>query len=248
MSLMYEELDFRPTPIGDLMLRRRRSIQLEGLDIYEIKLGEYFLMTSLFHETEVQLAKLGLAGLDKTDLDVVVGGLGLGYTAAAALEDPRIKSLVVVEYLEGVIEWHQKGLVPMGSVLTKDHRCRLEQADFFALSRDVRKSFDPKHPEKKHDAILLDIDHTPTNVLHQTNTRFYTKKGLGELAQHLKPGGVFALWADGFPEESFTSLLDTVFQSAKAHTIEFDNPLTGGTSEGAVYVARTAPPQLPGGL
>ena len=238
MSLMYEELDFRPTPLGDLMLRRRRLIQLGGLDIYEVKLGEYFLMTSLFHEAEVQLSKLGLGGVDKKELDVVVGGLGLGYTAVSALEDKRVTSLVVVEYLEGVIEWHQNGLVPLGKLLTEDPRCQLVHADFFALSRDVSKSFDPKYPANKHDAILLDIDHTPTNVLHQTNTRFYTEEGLKELAQHLKPGGVFGLWADGFPEESFTNLLARVFESAESHTIEFDNPLTGGSSEGAVYVAQ----------
>lgn len=243
MSLMYEELDFRTTPIGDLMLRRRRSIQLGGLDIYEVKLGEYFLMSSLFHEAEVQLAKLGLAvfgsaGLDKKDLDVVVGGLGLGYTAVSALENQRVASLVVVEYLEGVIEWHQKGLVPLGKLLTTDPRCKFLNADFFAMSRDVSKSFDPSVPEKKHDAILLDIDHTPTNVLTQTNKRFYTEEGLGELALHLNPGGVFGLWADGFPEDAFTNLLGRVFQSAEAHTIEFDNPLTGGTSEGTVYLAR----------
>jgi len=238
MSVVYEELDFQPTPIGDLMLRRRRLIQLGGLDIYEIKLGEYFLMTSLFHEAEVQLSRRGLGDLDKDNLDVVIGGLGLGYTAVAALEDERVSSLVVVEYLKPVIEWHQKGLVPLGEILAKDPKCQLVHGDFFALSRDVAQSFDPQDPVKKHDAILLDIDHSPTNVLHQTNTRFYTEEGLTELAQHLKPGGVFGLWADGFPQESFTSLLGRVFDSAQAHTIEFDNPLTGGSSEGAVYVAK----------
>jgi spermidine synthase len=75
--------------------------------------------------------------------------------------------------------------------------------------------------------------------LHQSNTHFYTEQGLGELTQHLKPGGVFALWADGAPDESFTERLGKVFASTAAHTIEFDNPITGGTSVGAVYVART---------
>jgi len=240
MSVMYEELDFQPTPIGDLMLRRRRLIQLGGLDIYEVKLGEDFLMTSLFHEAECQLSKLGLGMLEKENLKVVIGGLGLGYTAVSALEDQRVSSLVVVEYLQGVIDWHQKGLVPLGKTLTKDSRCRLVQADFFALCRDVSNGFDPDHPANKHDAILLDIDHTPTRVLHQTNTRFYTEQGLGELAGHLNPGGVFGLWADGFPEDAFTRLLGRVFKNAASHTITFDNPLTGGTSEGAVYVAQTA--------
>ena len=236
--MIFEELDFQITPIGELSLRRRRIPKLGELDVYEVKLGEDFLMSSLFHEAERQLSKLGLGALEKDDLDVVVGGLGLGYTAAAALEDPRLSSLVVIEYLAPVIEWHQNGLVPLGETLSSDQRCRLANADFFALSQDVENSFDPVNPEKKHDAILLDIDHTPTNVLRQTNTRFYTDEGLGELARHLQPGGVFALWADGEPESYFTDRLGKVFGYAESHTIEFDNPLTEDTSKGAVYVAR----------
>ena len=222
------------------MLRRRRIPRLGDIDVYEVKLGDDFLMSSLFHEAERQLAKLGLGALEKVNLDVVIGGLGLGYTAVAALEDPHVTSLVVVEYLEPVIEWHKNGLAPLGETLTKDPRCRLLQADFFALSRDMVNSFDPENPTKKHDAILLDVDHTPTNVLHQTNTRFYTEEGLGELAQHLTPGGVFALWADGEPDASFTDRLGKVFGQAESHTIEFDNPITEDTSKGTVYVTQTA--------
>jgi len=238
--LIFEELDFQLTPIGELVLRRRRIPKLGELDVYEVKLGEDFLMSSLFHEAERQLSKLGLGALEKDDLDVIVGGLGLGYTAAAALEDPRVSSLVVIEYLAPVIEWHRNGLVPLGETLTSDQRCRLTHADFFALSQDIENSFDPLNPAKKHDAILLDIDHTPTNVLHQTNTRFYTEEGLGELARHLKPGGVFALWADGEPESSFGERLEKVFGWSEGHTIEFDNPITEDTSKGAVYVAKNS--------
>lgn len=238
MDLNYEELDYRQTPLGDLMLRRRRLLQLGGREIYEVKLGEYFLMSSLFHEAESQLAKIALGELEQEELDVVVGGLGLGYTAVSALEDERVASLVVVEYLKPVIEWHRDGQVPLGETLTGDSRCRLVHADFFALSRNVERSFDPDDPDKKHDAVLLDIDHTPTNLLHETNARFYGEEGLGELVQHLKPGGVFALWADGLPEVSFTERLGRVFDDATSHTVEFDNPITGGSSEGCVYVAR----------
>ena len=237
MDFIYEELDFRPTPIGELMLRRRRMPQFGDRDIYEVKLGEHFLMTSLFHEAESQLASMGLAALNRDPLDVVVGGLGLGYTAAEALKDRRVESLVVVDFLEAVLGWHQTGLVPLGRTLMDDERCRMVQADFFALSRDVTKSFDPDHPAKRHDVILLDIDHTPTHVLSQTNTHFYTEEGLGELARHLKPGGVFAMWADGIPEDEFTRRLNGVFAHAESHTIEFDNAITGDVSKGSVYVA-----------
>lgn len=240
MGIDYEELDYQPTSMGELLLRRRRLPQIPGRDVFEVKLGESFLMSSLFHEAEWQLAKLGLAAVDGQALDVVVGGLGLGYTAAAALEDPRVRSLAVVEFLEPVIDWHRRGLVPLGATLCADARCRFVSADFFALSRDVARSFDPAEPDKLHDAILLDIDHTPTNVLRQTNRRFYTEDGLRELAMHLRPGGVFALWADGRPEDAFVDLLARVFASAAGREIAFANPIAGGESRGAVYVARTA--------
>ncbi|WDP89487.1 MAG: spermidine synthase [Desulfobacter sp.] len=238
MSMYYEELDYRKTPLGDLMLRRRRSVQLQGLDIYEVKLGDHFLMSSLFHESEVQLSRLGLGMLGEKDLDVLVGGLGLGYTAAAALEDQRVKSLMVVEYMQGVIEWHQTGLVPLGETITNDSRCRLIQGDFFALSRDVSIGFDPENPGNKYDAILLDIDHTPTHLLNQTNKRFYTKKGLEEAATHLKPGGVFALWSDSEPESAFEAHLEKVFKRVEAHMVQFDNPFTGSPCGNTVYLAQ----------
>ena len=239
MSLLYKELDFKKTPIGDLMLRRRRTSQTGDIDIYEIKLGDDYLMTSLFHEAEDQLAILGLKATQGTSLDIVVGGLGLGYTAVAALKDPRIETLTIIEYLDAIIDWHKSNLVPMGEVLNNDSRCQVIHDDFFALSKDSKKNFNPKHPQSKHDAILLDIDHTPTNVLHQTNTHFYTKDGLTELATHLKPGGTFAMWADGHPEDSFVEQLKQVFDSANGHTVEFGNHITGNTTVGAVYVAKT---------
>ena len=112
MSADFAELDYCQTPLGELTLRRRRVRALDDLEVYEVKLGDAFLMSSLFHEVEVALAPLGLAAIDASALDVVVGGLGLGYTARAALAHPALHSLLVVEMLESVIRWHQRGLVP----------------------------------------------------------------------------------------------------------------------------------------
>ena len=94
MSARFEELDWRETPMGAISLRRRREPQL-GVDVFEAKLDDDFLMSSLFVVAEVELARLGLAALPGERLDVLVGGLGLGYTAVTALEDPRVGSLVV---------------------------------------------------------------------------------------------------------------------------------------------------------
>lgn len=121
MSARFEEIDWRPTPMGDISLRRRRD-PLSGEDVYEVKLGDEYLMSSLFTTGEIELARLGLAELSEGPLDVVVGGLGLGYTARTALDDPRVRSLIVVDTLAEVIDWHRRGLVPLGAGLASDPR------------------------------------------------------------------------------------------------------------------------------
>src|SRR6188472_4312042 len=107
MSRDFEELDYQQTPLGELTLRRRRMLSLGGIEVYEVKLGEAFLMSSLFHEVEEALAHLALGELRGNSWDVVVGGLGLGYTAAAALAHREVASLLIVEALPPVIDWHR---------------------------------------------------------------------------------------------------------------------------------------------
>src|SRR5882757_8434040 len=190
MSASFEEIDWRPTSMGDISLRRRRN-PASGDDVYEVKLGDEFLMSSLFTAGEIALTRLGLARLPEGAADVVVGGLGLGYTARTALEDPRVGSLIVVEALGEVIGWHEKHLVPLGAGLTGDPRCRLVHGDFFALAAD-QAGFDPAAPGRRFHAVLLDIDHSPEHVLHPRHAALYRPDGLGRLAAHLHPGGVFA--------------------------------------------------------
>ncbi len=238
MQPLFEELDFRKTPIGDLILRRRRLTMLDDLIVHEVLLGDAFLMSSLFHEVEEALADLGLAAVDGDQLDVVVGGLGLGYTAVAALKDPRVAELIVVDVMAPVIEWHQKGMVPLGEVLTSDARCRLVEGDFFALAAAPETGFDPKMAGRKFHAVLLDIDHSPRNLLDGRNSAFYGVDGLKSLAAQLFPGGVFALWSDDAPDEEFMARLGEVFETSRAHVVKFQNPLLGKDSESTVYVAQ----------
>ena len=234
MSANFEELDYQTTPLGELILRRRRMLSLGGIEIYEVKLGEAFLMSSLFHEVEEALAHLGLAELEGQAWDVVVGGLGLGYTAVAALEHREVASLLVIEASAPVIEWHQRGLVPLGGKLTGDRRARLVQADFFERAQSA-EGFEPG---RKFHAVLLDIDHSPSNLLHPGNAAFYQPDGLRALAGHLHPRGVFALWSDDPPDESFLGTLGAVFPAVRAHIITFHNPLLDDRSASTVYVAR----------
>lgn len=235
MSAAFEELDHCPTAIGIVSLRRRRPPGL-GSDVYEIKLDDEFLMSSQFTAAEIALAHLGIAALPGKDIDVIVGGLGLGYTAQAVLEHSQVRSLAVIEALAPVIRWHEQGLLPLGVQLTADPRCRLVYGDFFA----IMKSALPEEDDRRVHAILLDIDHSPRKVLHSDHASFYEVEGLRKLATHLRLGGVLGLWSDDPPDAEFVATLATVFATVDAHVVTFHNPLQNRDSANTVYVACTA--------
>ena len=235
MSRSFEELDFRPTPMGALTLRRRRR-PMSDVDVYEIKLGDEFLMSSQFTSAEIELARLGLAALGRGDLDVVVGGLGLGYTARAVLENPDVRSLIVVDALAEVIEWHEQGLLPLGRELTADPRCRLVKGDFFAMSSSV-EGFDNSSQGRRFDAVLVDIDHSPRKLLHPRHAGLYEPEGLARLASHLHPGGVFALWSNDAPDDAFERVLAEAFATHTSHVVTFDSLRGDHDASNTVYVA-----------
>ncbi len=241
MTFVFDELDYQSTPLGDISLRRRSEPRLNDEILYEVKLGEEFLMSSLFTEAEIQLSRLGIEALKKAghteDLQIVVGGLGLGYTAVAALEDPAVKRMLVIDVMKPVIEWHQKGLVPLGETLSADPRCTLVHADFFALASAADSGFDSSEPDKRVHAVLLDIDHSPSHWLNSGNSRFYSIEGLKSLSDKLLPDGIFGLWSNDPPEEEFTQLLESVFKSSESHIVTFPNPYKGGDSTNTVYLA-----------
>tara|TARA_R110001606_G_scaffold12306_3_gene53080 strand:+ start:7578 stop:8276 length:699 start_codon:yes stop_codon:yes gene_type:complete len=229
LSRLIEELDYRVTPMGPIILRRRWVSALDQ-DVVEVILGEEHLMSSLFTVGETELATLGLARASGTELKVLVGGLGLGYTAQAALTDPRVTSVEVADAIEAVIDWHREGLVPIGESLGTNPRCILTHVDFFSL-------FDTDPTEGGlWDVILLDIDHSPYRLLNPAHARFYTAEGLTRMKSWLTPGGVFALWSDDAPDAAFLELLGHVFANPVAQVVSFANPLTGDSSTCTIYV------------
>jgi spermidine synthase len=237
MSQFFEELDYRPTPIGPIILRRRR-IHALGKDVFEIMLGEEHLMSSLFTASEIALARLCLADLAGQDVDVVVGGLGLGYTAQAVLEHQNVQSLLVVEMLDAVVDWHEENLLPLDPPLISDPRCRFVRGDFFGLAASAA-GFDPDAPGRRFHAILVDIDHTPDRLLDQRSESFYTPQGLSRLAAHLHPGGIMGLWSDAEPDSAFVERLASVFDEVRAEPVTFRNPLQDERKfTQTVYIAR----------
>ncbi|HEX5859565.1 MAG TPA: spermidine synthase [Microbacterium sp.] len=230
MIARFEELDWQQTRMGELTLRRRAD-PATGELIYEVKLKDEYLMSSLFTVAEEELATLGLAAADGDDLAVLVGGLGLGYTAATALHDDRVRRLVVIDALPAVIGWHERELLPVSPQLVNDPRTTLVHDDFFAVVRAAPE------PQAVYDVILLDVDHSPRHTLDPSHADLYTAAGLESLSRHLAEGGVFALWSDDPPDAEFMATLSSVFGNGMAHVVEFENRLTGGTSSNTVYVA-----------
>ncbi|MDN3641042.1 spermidine synthase [Simiduia curdlanivorans] len=210
MSALFEEIDSQPSPLGEISLRRRVIPMLGEEPIYEVKLGEEYLMSSMFVAAEEALSTLGLAAVDGDELAVVVGGLGLGYTAVAALRDTRVAELLVVDALETVIQWHQQEKVPLGKILNADARSRYIHGSFFDLAMGQPTGFDPAQANRRFDAILLDIDHSPSEFLNDSNQDFYTEAQLRLMKQQLRSGGVFSMWSQNLPDPQFMALLASV--------------------------------------
>lgn len=234
----FQELAWHATSMGEISLRRRRDPML-GTDVYEVKLDDDYLMSSMFTTGEVELARLALARQPRDDLRVLVGGLGLGYTARTVLASPAVGSLIVIEALAEVIDWHRQGLVPVADDLTSDPRCRLVHGDFFAMAA-TEPGLASTAPDQ-FDLIIVDIDHSPRHLLRSSHADFYRPEGTRRLARHLHPGGVFALWSNDPPEADYQAVLADTFDNVEAHTVRFHNPLQQREATNTIYLA-TKPP------
>ncbi len=233
MAMLFEELDYQSTTFGDLVLRRRTSPAVPDEIIYEVTIDGEMLMSSTVNASERALARLALEGRDDRPMDVLVGGLGLGCTAAAALEYPNVRKMVVVELLAPVIAWHRQRMVPLADTLIDDPRCVLVAGDFF-------EHVAQKPSGQTYDAVLLDIDHAPECLLDEANGEFYSTVGLRRLARCLRPGGVFALWSAWKPQDEFLDRLGAVFPNVRNHEVSFFNPHVNEQDSNWIIVAKRA--------
>lgn len=233
MSRRFEELSWASTRLGEVSLRRRLE-PLTGQDVYEVKLGEEFLMSSMFTAAEEAMADLALSSWGLRPARVLVGGLGLGYTAVAALAHDQVRAVDVVETLLPVIDWHRERLLPCSDTLLDDPRTQLVEADFFALAAGTEM---PAALTPPYECVLLDIDHAPDLVLDESHQGLYTPQGLRSLRRLMTQDAVLALWSDRPPDPGFVQVLAGAFTSSEAEVVRFPNPLTGGTATNTVYLA-----------
>lgn len=211
-----EILAYEPSPLGPLCLRRRELLSQPGTIVTEVTLNHEFLMSSLYTDSERELASTALEMHPGNDLKVLVGGLGLGYTAREALQSNRVAHVEVVELLPQVIDWLAQGLVPLSVELRNHDRLIVTQGDVY------RRLSEP--PDKLFDVILIDVDHSPDERLNSESVSFYTPPGLEAARRHLASDGVLAVWS--YAESSpFASALRSVFGRVRVKPVTYDNLL-----------------------
>lgn len=170
------------TPRGDIALRCRET--QGGGTAYELIVGGVFAMDTIDVSTEVELARLGLAACAQPRR-VLVGGLGLGFTARAVLDDPRVGAVVIAEIEPALVGWARDGLVPTLTGVVGDPRVRLHTGDVADLLTG----------DETFDVILLDVDNGPSFLVHQDNSSLYADPTLARALAQLAPGGALAIWA-----------------------------------------------------
>jgi len=227
-----EILGYEATSLGPLCLRRRWTLAEPPRRVTEITLNHEFLMSSLHTDSERALATIPLGKLEGDALYVLIGGLGLGYTARSALADRRVANVEVVEFLPAVIRWLHDDLTPLAGELNAEPRLSLHEGDIYCLLLEPPTG-------SLYDAILIDVDHSPDDPLSEANRSFYTVDGLSRASRHLRADGILGLWS----YDSHTPLLEAmrqVFDDVQVHPITYFNEHVREEFTDWLYVGRRA--------
>ena len=213
-ELNLEILAYEESPLGPLCLRRRELLSQRGTFVTEVTLNHEFLMSSLYTDSERALAQTALQMHSGNDLQVLVGGLGLGYTAREAVLSQRVTRVEVVELLPQVIDWLGRGLVPLSSELCGEQRLVVHQGDIY------RQLAGPPH--QRFDVILIDVDHSPEERLGEESGSFYSTQGLRTARRHLASDGILGVWS--YAECSpFAEALSETFAQVRVEPVTYDN-------------------------
>ncbi|QDV18742.1 Spermidine synthase [Gimesia panareensis] len=226
---LFEILAYEPTDLGMLCLRRRELLCEPGTIVTEVTLNHEFLMSSYLTASEKALSEIALQMHSGSGLRVLVGGLGLGYTSATALDSERVLQCEVIEFLPQVINWLEQGLVPLSDKLNAENRLKVTQSDIYQQLASP--------PEQKHDLILIDVDHSPDENLDDASGNFYTTDGLQRAKLHLEEGGILGVWS--YAESSrFVDALHEVFREVRIEPVTVFNNLINEQQTDWLFFAR----------
>ncbi len=213
-----EILAWEQTRLGPLCLRRRELLGRPGTIVTEVTLDHEFLMSSYITVSERALAATAMEMHPGEGLEVLIGGLGLGYTACEVVRagGDRVSTVEVVEYLPQVIGWVERDLIPLASELKGEERLTIVEGDIYGRLEG--------EPRRTYDLILIDVDHAPGEGLDPGSASFYTEEGLRRAARHLGAGGLLGVWS--YAEHSpFAAALRSVFRDVRVEPVLVRNDL-----------------------
>jgi spermidine synthase len=202
----WEHLDRASVPGGggEISLHRRG-------DELSIRIAGTELMNSRMHGSEEKLAELGCLPIrEREAASVLVGGLGMGFTLAAALAQLGPSAQVVVAELIGaVVSWNRTHLGHLAGHPLKDARVQVYEGDVGQLLRERQGGFD---------AVLLDVDNGPSGLTRDSNSQLYGTSGLGAAHAALRAGGVLAVWSVA-SDPAFTRRLERAGFEVREHNV-----------------------------
>jgi spermidine synthase len=225
----FEIVAYESSPIGMICLRRRESSVAPSGFVTEITLDHRFLMSSAVTDSERALAFHALAMHEGRTLQVLVGGLGLGYTAREALRSERVARVDVVEFLPPVIDWLARGLLPLAAELQADPRFAVIEGDVYHRLATL--------PARRYDVILIDVDNSPDEQLGDANASFYNEAGLTLAKRHLAEDGVLGVWSYA-DSATFEKALGRVFREVRVEPVHFENGVVGESETNWLFFAR----------
>ncbi len=185
----YETVARAESERGEVVLRRRPAepgSTVQGEFVHELRVNGVMVMDTSNTTSERRLATATLTRLDRP-ARVLVGGLGLGFTVRALLDDRRVERIDVVELEPAVVDWMNRGLVPDTADVMRSTRVHVGIGD-------IRQVVEGAAPGS-FDAVLLDVDNGPGFLVYPHNARVYSDDFLSACARTLRPAGALAVWS-----------------------------------------------------
>jgi spermidine synthase len=219
----YVEVARAESERGELVLRRRTEERTA--DALELRVNGVFVMDTRETGSEIELAAAALE-LVEDPRDVVVAGLGLGFTTQRVLVDRRVERVMVVEVEPALVRWMRDGTIPHGPALLADRRVHVVEADIAMAVAEATSTYD---------LVLLDVDNGPGHLVHDSNSAIYEHEFIASTKRIINHGGALVVWSAN-PAPALQDVLREVFGNCTEH--RYDVLLQERPEQYLLYLAR----------
>ena len=224
----YTEVARAESPRGEIVLRERRDPDAgpNSPVVLELRVNGVFVMDTFETSSEKGLATAALKQVEQPR-NVVIGGLGLGFTVHEVLADTRVEKLVVVEIEDALVQWMRDGTVPHGPSYLADERVTV-------MTADIRIAMAEATPAA-YDLVLLDVDNGPGFLVYDENEAIYQREFLQQVRKALRPGGALVIWSAA-ESPTLQAEIGQVFGESVA--VPYDVTLQSRDEHYWIYLAR----------